>query len=143
MLLQDMWRACMKDCHSLLDRIRGFFYFCVMIGILLGFCASLIFCAHTAYWFIDHAGYIQHTRTVNITASGAWLTGERKPCVSYPFQGGGIGSSIDCDDYTTFMPKKTMEVIFYGRMSQPDHVKLLWDCRRDSQSFTCWQTGGQ
>ena len=90
-----------------------------------------------AFWVIDSAGYVSHTRTVAIDVNAKWLVGETKQCASYVQDSKFNSVSCGLSDET-----KQMQVEFYGRMEQPEYRAVQWDCRRLSQSFICQQTGG-
>ena len=93
----------------------------------------------TINWCRDNAGYVSHVRTVDVDVTPAWLVGELKPCTSFI---GHANREVDAVYCGLSYESKRMQVTFYGRMEQPEYQVVQWDCRRYSQSFICWQTGG-
>jgi len=47
--------------------------------------------------------------------------------------------SIGCDKG----PEHKIKITFYGRTVQPDYISAYWKCTRSTDSFTCYQTGGE
>ena len=102
--------------------------------------------ADVADW-IRPDGYAQHSVETSISAQQNWFVGETKECSSFPLRDpeayrlgeepGYMTASVHCDDG----PVHTVTVSFYGRLVQPEHKIAYWRCTRESQGFTCRQTG--
>lgn len=101
------------------------------------------------YDWIMPDGYSRHSVETAISVDENWIVGETKKCESYPhipqsatFFRKGIGyaaDSLNCDDGQMHIVKATL----YGRLNQPEHVVAYWRCVRDSETFTCHQTGAE
>jgi hypothetical protein len=100
-----------------------------------------------SYQGVVSSGWMPHTVETQITAQQNWLVGETKECLSTPLDAevarslgkpnGYALSHISCDDG----PEHTIKVNFYGAGEQPDRSWLSWKCTRNSEDFTCKQTG--
>jgi hypothetical protein len=94
-------------------------------------------------------GYSQHSVETWISVGDGWIGGETKACKSYPlippkatYSKKGRGYAVDsfyCDDGAMHMVKTNL----YGHLYQPEHRIAYWQCTRESESFTCRQTGGE
>jgi hypothetical protein len=94
-------------------------------------------------------GYARHSVETSISAQQNWIVGETKACSSFPLRDmeayrlgkepGYIAASINCDDG----PMHTVTVNLYGRLNQPEHRIAYWNCTRESEGFTCRQTGAE
>jgi len=92
-------------------------------------------------------GYARHSVETSITVDENWIVGETKDCKSYPLipvvakfvgnEPGYAAASFHCDEG----PTHTVTVNLYGRLNQPEHTTAYWSCTRESESFTCRQTG--
>lgn len=77
------------------------------------------------------------------------MVGESKNCTSIPLDRGTpqlrtravgyIAESIICDDG----PFHTMHVKLYGRLYQPENKLATWKCVKETDSFTCRQSGAE
>jgi hypothetical protein len=94
-------------------------------------------------------GYSQHSVETSISMDGNWIVGETKECKSYPLspmvakfvgdEPGYAAGYFHCDDG----PTHKLKVTFYGRYNQPEHQVAYWNCTRESDKFTCRQTGAE
>jgi uncharacterized membrane protein len=103
------------------------------------------------YDWIMPDGYSRHSVETSISAQENWFVGEIKDCYSSPLiseianhlnnrkEPGYVASSINCDDG----PKHMVTVTLYGRLNQPEHRTAYWRCTRESEGFTCRQTGAE
>lgn len=99
------------------------------------------------YSWLNDAGYVPHTATVDVYIKGDWLNGENRVCDSIPK---GAGNSDPAMIDALFCPEQiigepppahNMDVHFWGKVSRPDAfaVKALsWRCTRTSDGFTCY-----
>ena len=93
--------------------------------------------------------YIPHTVESHITVNQEWLVGESKECTSVIIpsvlansineKAGYAVLSFHCDDG----PFRNMKVRIFGRTEQPEHKVAKWNCSRESEKFTCRQTGAE
>jgi hypothetical protein len=93
-------------------------------------------------------GYFPHFVETEISVQPDWIIGETKNCKSYPhipqsatYFKKGLGYAADslyCDDKLSM---HLVKVNLYGRLYQPEHNIAYWSCTRNSESFTCRQTG--
>ncbi len=94
-------------------------------------------------------GYAGHSVETAVSVDEHWIVGETKACKSYPyipqiatFLKKGLGyaaDSLNCDDGPMHMVKATL----YGRLNQPEHRIVYWNCTRNPENFTCRQTGAE
>ena len=101
------------------------------------------------YGWLDSLGWVPHQEETTISARSDWLVGESKECRSYTrqsdwpfFQDKDVGYAmpwVKCDDG----PDHKMSVMFYGRKVQPEYEVITWRCTKRSDSFICYQTGGE
>lgn len=114
----------------------------------VGLGALLIWYLFQAYdWVVDSSGYVSHSVEASISAQQNWIVGETKPCFSVPLDKntakllnksvGYVAETITCDDG----PYHTIQVKLYGRTEQPKLKVVTWRCTRETDSFTCRQTG--
>ena len=88
-------------------------------------------------------------RLKRLTAQQNWLVGEVKECYSGVLdsktavqlgkESGYVAESIHCDDG----PEHTIKVTIFGQLKQPEHKVISWRCTRETDSFTCKQTGAE
>jgi hypothetical protein len=114
---------------------------CLFILLMMGACGYWV------YLWVDSQGYIQHSVETSISAKQEWLVGEMKDCLSFPLtpknasvshqQDGYVGDSLTCDDG----PFHRITVKLYGQLEQPGRKVVTWHCTRESEGFTCRQTG--
>jgi hypothetical protein len=100
-----------------------------------------------AYYAADQQGYAQHSVETTITAQQNWLVGEVKDCYSNVLdsktatqlgkEDGYVATFINCDNG----PAHTIKVTLYGQLNQPEHNLIRWRCTRETDDFTCRQTG--
>jgi hypothetical protein len=93
--------------------------------------------------------YIPHTVESSITVDQDWLVGESKKCTSViipsvlansiKMKAGYAVLSFHCDDG----PFRDMKFRIFGRTEQPEHKVAKWRCTRESEGFTCRQTGAE
>jgi CHASE2 domain-containing sensor protein len=93
--------------------------------------------------------YIPHAVESSITVNQDWIVGESKECTSVIIPSVFANSinkktgyavlSFHCDDG----PFRDMKVRIYGRTEQPEHKIAKWNCTRESEGFTCRQTGAE
>lgn len=93
--------------------------------------------------------YIPHTVESSITVNQDWIVGESKECTSVIIpsvlansinkKAGYAVLSFHCDDG----PFRDMKVRIFGRTEQPEHKITKWNCTRESEEFTCRQTGAE
>jgi len=124
------------------DVVEGFW---PMMGYV--FWAVLIALPICVYLYASSEGYIPHSVDTSISAQSSWMVGESKACHSYALDAtnarlsdrkeGSVIGPIVCDDGPMHMVKVTL----YGRLEQPEHKYAYWRCTRDSDQFTCKQTG--
>ena len=118
--------------------------------------------AHFVFWWLillavafgawngmNSSGWIPHTQVTTITAKANWLDGELKRCVSYPMDArtasaadkssGYAVSKLYCDGGTDHQ----ISVTFWGRLAQPEYDVVDWRCKRNSDSFTCYELSGE
>ena len=129
--------------------IVGFFSVLVFLGIL-----AVSSDSGPANWAdvadgIMPDGYARHSVETSVSAQQNWIVGEIKECSSLPLRDmeayrlgkepGYIAASINCDDG----PMHTVTVNLYGRLSQPEDRIAYWRCTRESEGFTCRQTGAE
>ena len=94
-------------------------------------------------------GYAQHSVETSISVGEHWIVGETKECSSSPLrydaayrlgkEPGFVAASIKCDEG----PMHMVTVNLYGRLSQPKDRIAYWRCTRESEGFTCRQTGAE
>lgn len=94
-------------------------------------------------------GYAMHSVETLITVQDNWLIGEAKDCSSSPLsfkvarlideEPGYVALGFNCDDG----PRHSIKVTLYGHLNQPDHKIAYWRCTRESEGFTCRQTGAE
>ena len=92
-------------------------------------------------------GYAKHSVETSISAQENWFVGETKECASAALdlrtaqhlgkEPGYVASSITCDKG----PEHRVTLKLYGRLNQPEHFLIHWHCTRESDGFTCRQTG--
>ena len=102
---------------------------------------------YSGYEALDDGGWIPHREETTITAQSNWFEGESKDCISNPLESqtalamkkpeGYAISKIACDRG----PEHDLKITFYGKLEQPEHAWIGWRCTRNSDSFTCKQTG--
>lgn len=130
---------------------------CIGVGFLLWFCLIVV-CPDLldgvgfASWadlvdWVAPDGYVQHSIETSISAQQSWMVRETKDCSSAALdsetainlgkEAGYVASSINCGDG----PMHTITVNLYGRLNQPEHKIIHWRCTRESEGFTCRQTG--
>lgn len=98
-----------------------------------------------AYKAADDAGWVQHTKTVDMYMKGDWIVGEDRECDGYqnpdPGNGGFSMSSLFCPTGYFTQQGHNISVTFWGKVSRPEAWKnqiiLHWQCTRTSDSFTC------
>jgi hypothetical protein len=102
-------------------------------------------------WFdsLNRAGWIPHTRTVNLYMQGDWLEGESRVCAGVQTQvakGKPIEiTSLICPVEFFGDTSHNLPVRFWGRVSRPsaqpfDGVlidRFRWNCTRNSDGFVC------
>jgi hypothetical protein len=101
------------------------------------------------YLAADESGYISHSVESTVTARQDWLVGETKECFSPVLdwntalrigkKTGNSTTSFHCDDG----PEHIINVTFFGNPLQPEHKVALWRCKRETDGFTCHQTGAE
>ena len=119
------------------ERRRGMlFLFAILSGV-----------SYWAYTSLDDAGWVPHTRTVDMYMKGDWLQGENRKC-------GGVGAleeegmvlkGIFCPSDTSNDMPHNMSIQFWGRVSREDvssideikSTKFNWSCKRNSEGFVC------
>jgi len=104
--------------------------------------------ADVADWIMPD-GYVPHSVESLITVQDNWIIGEAKDCSSSPLnfkaarlidqEPGYVALGFNCDDG----PLHSIKVTLYGHLNQPEHKIAYWRCTRESEGFTCRQTGAE
>ncbi len=99
------------------------------------------------YGCADSQNFVPHSVETLITAQPNWLVGEMKNCSSevldpdmareFGKEYGYVAEFISCDDG----PAHMIKVTFQAPLIQPGHRSIKWHCTRETDSFTCRQTG--
>ena len=108
----------------------------------------LVLAAGAGYEWLDSAGWVPHSRSVDLYVSGDWLTGERRDCLGVQSRLPGEPpeiTSLDCRiDGSAENPhnQKDIDIRFFGKTSRPDLLKsdtteFEWRCTRQGNTFTC------
>ncbi len=108
------------------------------------------------YSWADSQNYVPHSVETTITAKPNWLVGESKECQSevdnyaaLAKKYGGVSSDDSADGYTMAAvscddgENHRIKITFYGKKYQPEHRFIKWSCTRETDSFTCRQTGAE
>jgi hypothetical protein len=102
-----------------------------------------------AYQWTNSQRYVSHTVETSITAQPNWLVGEVKDCLSpvlhcktaplFKQETGYVASSLNCDNG----PSHTIKVTIHAPLLQPEHKSISWRCTRETEGFSCEQTGAE
>jgi hypothetical protein len=98
-----------------------------------------------AYTTANNAGWIQHTRTVDLLMEGNWLQNENRKCVSlYDDIKGNTAkmTQVICPDTAGGEKPHNIPIKFWGKVEQPKMADGLpatfWRCTRKGDDFTCY-----
>jgi hypothetical protein len=102
------------------------------------------------YHALDDAGWIPHTRTVDVYMKGEWLQGENRVCIGVP--NWNIPNphvelaTLNCvPEALNELQPHNLNVRFWGKIDRPDLVRnqimigadFRWRCTHESESFVC------
>ena len=100
-----------------------------------------------AYVVLDSLGWVPHRRDSVVTAEANWFVGESKDCMSNPLNALDASNMNKAKGYAISKisrdggPEHSIQVMFYGRIEQPEYSWIRWRCTRNEDSFTCRQIG--
>jgi hypothetical protein len=108
----------------------------------------LIFGGGAGCWNLaDSNGWVPHKVDTKITAKENWFVGKTKECSSYALDPtsakalnkpvGSVVEQVDCDDG----PLHQVSITFWGKAEQDGIAAATWNCKRESSTFVCMQTG--
>jgi hypothetical protein len=109
----------------------------------------LVVAAGVGYAFLDSAGWVSHSRPVDLYVSGDWSKGEDRNCLGIQSRLPGEApeiTSLDCRiDGSAEDPHNLnhIEIKFFGKTSRSDLLvsdaaEFKWRCRRQGSGFTCY-----
>jgi hypothetical protein len=102
------------------------------------------------YQWSDSAGYVTHSRTVDVYMKGEWLVGENRVCTVIPdYENPGAAAvvhALNCSPEDMSPTIHNLNIKFWGRLTRPDirneavvtSGRFTWRCTRDNDGFTCY-----